>query len=256
MALKADKRSASDLRDEQWTELEPLLAGGPGAGADAAPRVRELDNWTGIRYSFDKWARDGTWQRVNDRLRECVRVEAGRAAKPSAAIIDRQTVKTTEAGGDRSYVGGKKIRGRLRPLLVDTRGVLLVAAVHTARLQEREAPSWSSPRRPTASPACAGSGPTQPPRANSKRPCGRAMTSHWRSRGARPMPVASSRCRGGGWWSALSPGSIAGAASPRISSGSPSPVRPGFPSPLSIVCSDDLSSIALCVSRMPRLLDS
>ncbi len=69
---------------------------------------QDVPNWTTIRYYFDKWTHDGTGQRIHDRLREQGRRQAGQAAEPTAAIIDSQSVKTTEAGGDRGYDGGKK----------------------------------------------------------------------------------------------------------------------------------------------------
>jgi putative transposase len=71
-------------------------------------------------------------------LREQVRVEEGRAPTPSAALIDSQSVKTTEQGGKRGYDAGKKINGRKRHILVDTLGLLLRVVVHPASLQDRE----------------------------------------------------------------------------------------------------------------------
>jgi putative transposase len=71
-------------------------------------------------------------------LRERVRLRVGREATPSAAIIDSQSVRTTEQGGPHGYDGGKKINGRKRHLLVDTMGLLLHVVVHPANLQDPE----------------------------------------------------------------------------------------------------------------------
>ena len=85
---------------------------------------------------FRRWEADGTWEAVAGAVRRDLRVELGRDPEPSAAIMDSQTVKTTEQGGPRGYDGGKRTNGRKRHYLVDTEGLLLELVVHAAKLSE------------------------------------------------------------------------------------------------------------------------
>ena len=75
--------------------------------------------------------------RLHETLRDACRAQEGRAAAPSAAILDSQSVKTTGKRGPRGFDAGKKVKGRKRHLRVDTNGLLLACLVHPADIQER-----------------------------------------------------------------------------------------------------------------------
>jgi transposase len=110
----------SDLVDAQWKLIEKRIPAAKPGGRGRSVNMREVVNgilylartgcsWRQLPHDFPPWGTvhwyyrcfrlDGTWQKIHDALREKVRVADGRKASPSAAIVDSQSVKTTEKGG-------------------------------------------------------------------------------------------------------------------------------------------------------------
>lgn len=109
----------SDLSDEQWQVLQPLLKLDPDEPArvysvrDIMDTIfylnrsgcawrylpENLPPWQNVQYYFYKWTADGTWEQINASLREQVRVKAGKRSHPTAGSVDAQSVKTTEKRG-------------------------------------------------------------------------------------------------------------------------------------------------------------
>ena len=99
----------------------------------------DLPPWKTVDHDCRLWRRQGLWAQRPTTVREVLRARAGREPQPSAAMLDRQAVKTTGVGGSRGDDGAKKRRGRKRHLRVDTHGLVWRATGQSAALQDRAA---------------------------------------------------------------------------------------------------------------------
>ena len=152
-------RYPSDVTDEQWALIEPLIPVYPGGRPRKTPLRDVVDaifyllrtgcQWrylpkdfppksTVWRY-FDEWRSNGTLEDIHDTLRERVRKQEGRKPTPSAASIDSQSVPTTEGGEHRGSDAHKKVKGRKRHIVVDTMGLLLAVAITGADVDDAKA---------------------------------------------------------------------------------------------------------------------
>lgn len=152
-------RYTSDLSDAEWQLIHYCFPKPCKTGRPREHTQRELLNaifyltktacqwrnlpahfapWRTVYHYFRQWKRSGLWAAIHDHLREHVRLVAGRKRHASAAILDSQSVKSTESSDERGYDAGKKVNGRKRHLLVDTLGLVLRVMVLPANIQDRD----------------------------------------------------------------------------------------------------------------------
>jgi putative transposase len=150
------KRYPTDLTDDEWERIQPLLPQPPRRGRKPTVDLREILNairymarsgggWRMLPTNFDPWQTVYWWFRrfvrlllfrtIHDVALMIDRERAGREASPSAAVIDSQTVKAP-AARERGYDANKKIVGRKRHIAVDTDGRLLMVNLTTADISD------------------------------------------------------------------------------------------------------------------------
>lgn len=146
------------LTDAQWALLQPILPKPSKRGRPPTDRRWIIDAilyvikggiqwrllpinfppWQTVYHIFRKWTLDHTWESINAKLRGKVRQAQDKRTRPTAAILDSQSVKSDPHGGDVGYDAAKRIKGRKRHVLVDTLGLLLGIETTPASTPERD----------------------------------------------------------------------------------------------------------------------
>jgi putative transposase len=158
--LKTDELYDTDLTDEAWALVAPILPAARPGGRPRTTNLRAVLNaifyllrtgcqwrllphdfpaWGTVYHYFRNWEAAGVWVQLHRTIYQHVRIASGREACPSVVLMDGQSVKTTERGGTRGFDAHKRVKGRKRHILVDTLGLPIASRVESADTSDRRA---------------------------------------------------------------------------------------------------------------------
>ena len=151
----------SDLSDDEWELIKPLIPVHQGVGHPQEVNLREivnailywvdngikwramphdLPNWSTVYDYYRRWVKLGLWEKINEHLVKLVRLAEGRDEQPSLTSIDSQSVRTSEnKGPDQGIDGHKCVKGRKRHIVVDILGMVLNCFVSAANMADIKA---------------------------------------------------------------------------------------------------------------------